>query len=315
MSFSAAVKQELAALPLEKPCCMAAEFNALTSCCASLSLQGGGRVQVRYRTLSASVLKRIFTLLKRRYSLRGLPRQSSLSRFGGQKQYALQLSVQDSRTLMQKLFPGKSAQDLGAFRGVPKRVARRICCRRAWIRGAFLGCGSLSDPQRGYRAEFVLEDASRAAYLIRLLALCDVQAGLVRRRGALVVYVRQGDALVTLMGLMGAARAVLDIENIRAAGSLRAAVNRVTNCDSANVSKQLSAAQQQVARITRISLAEGLNALPDGLEQLARLRLSNPDVTLAQLGELLNPPLSKSGVQHRMERIMRYAQGIQAVKP
>lgn len=310
MSFSAAVKQELAALPLEKPCCMAAEFNALTACCASLSLQGGGRAQVQYRTLSASVLKRIFTLLRRRYNLRGLPRQSSLSRFGGQKQYALQLSVQDSRTLLQKLFPGKSAQDLGAFRGVPKRVARRICCRRAWVRGAFLGCGSLSDPEVGYRAEFVFQDASRAAYLLRLLALCDVQASLTHRRGAQVVYVRQGDALVTLMGLMGAARAVLDIENIRASGSLNAAINRITNCDSANVSKQLSAAQWQVAQITLISLAQGLNTLPQELEQLARLRLSNPDANLAQLGELLDPPLSKSGVQHRMERILRCAQGI-----
>jgi len=311
MSFSAAVKQELAALPLEKPCCMAAEFNALTACCASLSLQGGGRAQVQYRTLSASVLKRIFTLLRRRYNLRGLPRQSSLSRFGGQKQYALQLSVQDSRILLQKLFPGKSAQDLGAFRGVPKRVARRICCRRAWIRGAFLGCGSLSDPELGYRAEFVLQDASRAVYLLRLLALCDVQASLAQRRGSQVVYVRQGDALVTLMGLMGATRAVLDIENIRASGSLNAAINRITNCDSANVSKQLSAAQRQVAQITHISLAQGLNALPQELEQLARLRLINPDANLAQLGELLNPPLSKSGVQHRMERILRYSEGIQ----
>ena len=310
MSFSAAVKQELAALPLEKPCCMAAEFNALTACCASLSLQGGGRAQVQYRTLSASVLKRIFTLLRRRYNLRGLPRQSSLSRFGGQKQYALQLSIQDSRALLQKLFPGKSAQDLGAFRGVPKRVARRICCRRAWVRGAFLGCGSLSDPETGYRAEFVLQDVSRAAYLLRLLALCDVRASLAQRRGVQVVYVRQGDALVTLMGLMGAARAVLDIENIRASGSLNAAINRITNCDSANVSKQLSAAQRQVARITRISLAQGLNALPQELEQLARLRLSNPDANLAQLGELLDPPLGKSGVQHRMERILRCAQGL-----
>lgn len=308
MSFSASLKQELAALPLDKACCMTAELNALTACCASLHLQGRGRAQLRYRTQSASVLKRIFSLLKQRHQLSALPRQYRLSRFGGQRQYELQLSAEDSRLLMRAINPGTGEQPV--FRGVPKRVARRICCRRAWIRGAFLGCGQASDPEKGYRAEFAFDDLSRANYLARLLSLGGITALRGERRGAHLVYLRQGDDLVTLMGLMGASRAVLMIENLRAAASLRGSVNRATNCDHANVMRQLSAAQKQVAQITRLSLARGLNSLPPELEQLARLRLSTPDATLEQLGELLSPKLSKSGVQHRMARIARLAESL-----
>ncbi|MHC1786098.1 MAG: DNA-binding protein WhiA [Christensenellales bacterium] len=304
------MKQELAALPLEKTCCMTAELNALTACCASLTLQGRGRAQLRYRTLSASVLKRIFMLLKSRHGLVALPRQTRLNRFGGQRQFELQLNGDDSRTLLRAMNPGAAPGELAVLRGVPKRVARRICCRRAWIRGAFLGCGTLSDPEKGYRAAFRFDEASRADYLVRLLALNGVSAGRVQRRGGELVQVRDGDALVTLMGMMGATRAVLHIENLRAAASLREGVNRATNCDHANVLRQLHAAQRQVEQITRLSLGVGLASLPPELEALARLRLANPDVTLAQLGELLEPPISKSGVQHRMARITRKLQAL-----
>ncbi len=310
MSFSASVKQELAALPLDKPCCMTAELSALTACCASLHLMGRGRVQLRYRTLSASVLKRIFSLLKARHGLSSLPRQYRLGRFGGQRQYELQLSTEDSRSLMRLINPGAGPTDLSVFRGVPKRVARRICCRRAWIRGAFLGCGTVSDPEKGYRAEFSFDDASRASYLSRLLSLGGITALSAQRRGTHIIYLREGDALVTLMGMMGATRAVLQIENLRAAASIREAVNRATNCDHANVLRQLTAAQRQVAQITQLSLRQGLSSLPDDLEQLARIRLATPDATLEQLGELLSPPLSKSGVQHRMQRISRLAKAL-----
>lgn len=308
MSFSAVVKQELAALPLDRACCMSAELNALTACCASLRLQGRGRAQLKYRTQSASVLRRIFSLLKQRHQLSALPRQYRLSRFGGQRFYELQLTGEDSRRLMRAINPG--ARDQAVFRGVPRRIARRICCRRAWIRGAFLGCGHVSDPEKGYRAEFAFDDPARAGYLARLLSLGGITPLRAKRRGAHLVYLRQGDDLVTLMGLMGAARAVLRIENLRAAASLREGVNRATNCDHANLLRQLTAAQKQVAQITRLSLERGLTSLPAELEQLARLRLANPDATLEQLGGLLSPPLSKSGVQHRMARLARLAEGL-----
>lgn len=306
MNFTATVKQELISLPLEKTCCMTSELNALTACCGSISLLGAGRVQLHYVTQSAGVLRRIFTLLKRRHGISAAPRLVRLGSFGGVRQYQLRLTPEDTRTVLRGMDPQRR-EGIG-LRGVPLRQTRRICCRRAWIRGAFLGCGTVTDPARGYRAEFVLADATRAAHLARLLTLNGVPTGHIQRRGSEVVYLRQGDALVTLLGLMGASRAVFHVENVRAAGSLSAGVNRATNCDHANLTKQLGAAQRQVEQITRISLARGLTALPRELEELARLRLSNPDAGLKELGDMLSPPLTKSGVQQRMRRIAAFAQ-------
>ncbi len=310
MSFSTALKQELVGLPLEKTCCMVSELSALTACCASLSLLGRGRLQLVYTTHSPSVLKRIFTLLKQGYTIAGAPRLSSLSNFGGIKQYQLRLSGEDSRILMRGLSGDhKGSQHLG-LPSVPSRVVRRICCRRAWIRGFFLGCGSVLDPRKGYRAEFVFDGADRADYLVRLLKLGGIDALRSERRGSEIVYIRQGDALFTLFGLMGASRAVMELENIRAENSLRESLNRVANCDTSNFRKQVGAAQQQIEHITRISLAQGLTSLPKDLEELARLRLSHPDLGLKELGDLASPPLSKSGVQHRLRRLSQIAQSI-----
>ncbi|NLC33032.1 MAG: DNA-binding protein WhiA [Clostridiales bacterium] len=311
MSFSTSLKQELVALPLEKTCCMASELGALTACCASISLQGRGRLQMVYTTHSPSVLKRIFTLLKQGYGIGGAPRLSSLSNFGGMKQYQLRLSVEDSRSLMRSLSGDHKGAHHPALYSVPSRIVRRICCRRAWIRGFFLGCGSVLDPRKGYRAEFVMDGAQRADYLVRLLKLGGIEALRSERRGNVIIYIRQGDALFTLFGLMGASRAVMELENIRAENSLRESLNRVANCDTSNFRKQVSAAQQQIEHITRISLLKGLTSLPKHLEELARLRLSHPDLGLKELGELASPPLSKSGVQHRLRRLAQIAQDIQ----
>lgn len=312
MSFSAELRRELVALPPGKSCCMTSELGALTACSASISLRGLGRVQLVYETRSAGVLRRIFTLLKARYGIKGVPSLTRLSNFGGVRQYQLRLSAEDSRALLRGLATDhhSSGHRLG-LPSVPRRVVRRICCRRAWIRGAFLACGSVSDPARGYRAEFVLDDAARADYLMRLLELSGVESLRAARRGSEVVYVRRGDSLSTLLSVMGAGSAMMEFENIRAASSLRGRTNRAANCDAGNLRKQVDAAQKQVEAITRISLARGLTSLPKELEELARLRLSHPELKLKDLGELLSPPLSKAGVQHRLSRILQAAREIE----
>lgn len=311
MSFNTALKQELVGLPLLKDCCLTGELEALTVCCASLSLFGRGRIQMVYTTHSPSVLKRVFSLLKQRFSISGAPRLSRMANFGGMRQYQLRLSGEDSRSLLRAL-SGEQKGGLGlGLPGVPKRVVRRICCRKAWIRGFFLGCGSVIDPLKGYRAEFVFDDAKRADYLLRLLKLAGIEALRAARRGSEIVYIRKGDDLFTLFGLMGASRAVMALENIRAENSLREGLNRVANCDSANLRKQIGAAQKQIEQITLISLRRGLTSLPKDLEILARLRLGHPDAGLYELGCLLKPPLSKSGVQHRLSRLSRIAEDLE----
>lgn len=305
MSFTAELKQELSALPLDKPCCMAAELSALSACTALMSLHGAGRWQLRFQSHSASVTKRIFKLLRQRYGLRAMPRLVRQPRFGGRRQYQLDLTAEDSRTLLRAVSPaGGMAQH--SLRSLPRRLTRRICCRRAWIRGMFLGCGTVQDLRRGYRAEFLPPDQQRADYLLRLLEQSGLSPRRSKRRGKELLYFSDGDSLATLLGLMGAGRAVLQLENLRAANAIKQRVSRATNCDQANMMKQLNTAQQQVDHIVAISLNQGLSALPRELEQLARLRLSRPDAGLKELAQLCDPPLTKSGLQHRMRRLMAF---------
>lgn len=282
---------------------MISELSALTGCCASLSLFGRGRYQLQYQSYSVSVIKRIFSLLKQRLGLRPSPRFSHQPRFGGRRQFQLVLNAADGRSLMRALGVKGLVQ---ALTGVPRRVLRRNCCRRAWIRGMFMGCGTVQDMRKGYRAEFVPPDKGRADTLERLLTQSGVKVGRISRRGREVLYIRDGDSLATLLSLMGASRTLLQMENIRAENSVSSTVNRVTNCDHANMNKQLSAAQRQVEKIVRISLKRGLTVLPEPLEKLARLRLANPDAGLKELAAMCQPPLTKSGVQHRLRRIMAF---------
>lgn len=312
MNFTASVKQELASLPPGKACCMTAELRALSMCLASLTLMGQGKLQMKYQSHSPSVAKRVLILLKKRYAVSAVPGFSTVSRFGGRRVYELRLSGEDSQRML------AVAGTVSAGGGVrlsftPGRVIRRICCRRAWIRGAFLGCGSITQPQRGYRAEFALERPQAAEYLMKLLELNGVKAARVERRGSQVVYVRDGDSVVTLLSLMGATRATLDTENLRAAATLKRDLNRVANCDQANIQKQLSAAQRQVAVVTAISLQQGLGSLPKELEALARLRLAHPDAGMKELAEMLRPPITKSGVQHRLRRLMDIAEALPGI--
>lgn len=304
MSFSLEVKQETAAVDAGKMCCMTTELSALTQCCALFANPGQGKPSVRYVTENAGCAKRILTLLRSRYGITASPHFARHARFGGGRDYVLQLSAADSAMLLRVL----GLTDVqGVYRRSAMRMPRRICCQRAYLRGMFLGCGSVGNPLKGYRAEFVLDDAGRASFLLRLLDRLGIRAGHVRRRSSDVLYISQGDAVVLLLGLIGAARAVLHVENIRAAASLRAGINRATNCDHANLHKQLRAAEKQAEAITAISLAVGLASLPDDLSALARLRLANRDASLEQLGLMMDPPLSKSGVQHRMRRMMQRA--------
>lgn len=316
MSFSGETKQEIAKLSPEKECCMIAELNALTQCLGALSLLGGGRIQLKYAAESLVVARRLLVLLKSglRYRVHTAVRREK--RFGGRLVTTLALSAEESRHLLRRLSvlrQDENGEDV--FQGVPRRIVRRICCRRSFLRGMFLGCGTVISPEKGYHAEFLVEDEQRARFLMRVLSLCDIEASMSMRRQKAVVYIKNGEAVSRLLATLGAARAVLKVEEVRTVRSVQKQVTRAINCDHANLGKQLSAAQRQLEAISHISRMTGLSALPDELQALARLRISHQDASLEQLGQLLKPTVSKSAVQHRMKRLMDIAAGLTVPVP
>lgn len=307
MSFTSRVKAELGSLDLAARCCVTAELGGMILGASVLTLSGRRQISLGFRTESAAVLRRALRLFNAAGPAASRPRLMLRERMAGRREYVLQLSDADSHRLLREqgmLRRDETGEDRFA---APRRVMRRNCCRRAYLRGAFMACGYIADPRRSYHVEWVCHDHPRAMRLKRVLAQVGLRAGLSARRGSALVTLKDGDQVAELLKMMGASLAVLSMENIRAEKSLKERANRAVNCDQANLGRQLAAAARQIEAIEAISRERGLSFLPPGLESLARLRLSQPDATLEQLGQQLSPPLSKSGVQHQMRRLIALA--------
>lgn len=311
MSFVSRVKAELSTLPPEKRCCVTSELGGLIQGASLLTLAGGRQPSLSLRAGNAAVLKRALTLFQKTGPASHKPQLRLSLGVARRRQYLLRLSPEDSRRVLREqgmLRPGEAGEERYA---APRRVTRRVCCHRSFVRGIFLASGYLADPVKRYHAEWVMNDPLAAGRLKRVLSQLGLKAKSQVRRGQTVVYLQGGDQVAELLKVMGATRAVLMMENLRAEKSLKEGTNRAFNCDQANLGRQITAAQKQVQAVEIISLNRGLSTLPEDLEALALLRLSHPDASLTELSTMLDPPISKSGVQHRMNRLIKLSEDIQ----
>jgi DNA-binding protein WhiA len=303
MSFSGDVKEELLRVQPEKPCCMLSELSALTQCCASLRLAGRGKVRVVYETENPALAKRIFLLLKRRMEITPQLEFNRHKRLGGRRLSILTVPEADSRRLLIALRMIQESESGLVYKGVPRAAMTRRCCRASFIRASFLGGGSVTSPEQEYRLEFVSSD-TRSDTLIKILAKSNIEGKTAKRRDGEIVYVRKGDDVVACLALMGAHRALLEMENTRINRDARNRANRARNCDEANLKKQLSAGEAQAQAIVAYSLAHSLSGLPQDLQEIGRLRMLRPDASLEELGQMLQKPIGKSGANHRMRKLM-----------
>lgn len=192
------------------------------------------------------------------------------------------------------------------------RISHRLyelnCCKRAVLRAAFLSSGSLTDPEKKYHFEIALSMESRALQLQQIMNDFDMEAKIVLRKKYFVLYVKEAERIADLLNIMGAHVALLDMENVRILKEMRNSVNRQVNCEVANSNKVVVAASQKIEDIEYIKERCGLAYLGDpGLIEIAELRLSHPDISLKELGELLSKPIGKSGVNHRLRKISEAA--------
>jgi len=177
------------------------------------------------------------------------------------------------------------------------------------LSGLFCLCGSVTDPNSGYHLELVLPDAGFAGKVQQLLAemVPPLAMKTAQRNQATVLYLKHNEQISDALMLMGAQKAAFSLMNLYAEKNLRSQTNRRMNCDLANIDKSLAAGAQQIEDIRRIAETVGLDALPEELQEIARIRLESPDATLRDLGAMLHPPLSRSGVHHRLARIAKIA--------
>lgn len=307
MSFAGDVKNELARLPEDKACCRQAELAALFRMGGTVSLGAGG-LGLNFATENAAVGRRLLAALKHAGGIRAEIAVSRSRRLQKRITYFIRVppaaAVRDLLTALGLL-------DAGGFNmASDAALLRRSCCRRAYLRGAFLGGGSVSRPERDYHLELVTSNAAFAGDIRRAMHSFGLNSGLTDRKQAYVVYLKDGDDIISFLRIVGATNALLKFENVRVVKDMRNQVNRLVNCETANLTKTVRAAVRQTEKIKRLVAARGLHSLPPGLQEMARLRLDHPEATLRELVTLHGGGLTRSGVNHRLRKLERLADAL-----
>ena len=192
----------------------------------------------------------------------------------------------------------------GELLAVKNALVQAVCCKRAYIRGAFIAAGSMSDPSKSYHFEIVCGELAQAEYVRDMINSFDLDAKIVTRKKTFVVYLKEGSQIVDVLNIMEAHIALMELENVRILKEMRNSVNRKVNCETANINKTVSAAVRQMEDIVYVRDTVGLDYLPEGLRDVALTRLENPDATLKELGSLMADPV---GVNHRLRKISEIA--------
>lgn len=308
-TFSQEVRDQLSGIPVKPVHCRRAELAALIGQMGSFALPSRGVIFLVLQSDSFAAVRRADFLLR---SLSGTQPEVTALRSRQWKEPLYTLIVREQEPLRRLLTETGFLTAGGALREaearVPARLLERECCRRAWLRGLFLAAGSVSDPHRSYHMEWTPGSEERCAQLREILAGFGLEAGVTDRRGNPAVYLKKAEAVSDALSLMGAFRSRLELEDIRILRGVRGDVNRQVNCETANLKKIAGAGADQIGAIRKIDAGPGLLSLPDTLREIAVLRLENPDASLEELGQMADPPLGKSGVNHRLRRLKQIAE-------
>lgn len=291
-SFAAQAKEEICANPLAQSL-PEAELAAMTLSGAAVSGPADACI-LKYRTESAVVAKRLKTLI-----LDLTQEEPELS--AGKRSWLV--TVSNGPALLARL--GLDAALAGSL---PPRALKTRRGRVAAVRGAFLVSGSVSDPNKGYHLEFVTPKETFASLLQSTLRTLGLEAKIFQRKSCFVIYLNEGDSIASLLALIGAHTSILDLENVRVLKETRNNVNRIVNCETANINKSVNAAVAQIRSIELIDREVGLTKLSAALQEAARLRLEYPEATLQELCELSGT--TKSGMNHRLRKIKAIARDI-----
>ncbi|MBQ6394892.1 MAG: DNA-binding protein WhiA [Atopobiaceae bacterium] len=304
MSFTAEVKDELSRVEGECPDCAIAQLSALIHVCGSLSFSGSGSYAIRIATETGAVAR---TLVKLTHDILDLETLLTVrrSRLHKTRNYLIEIPAQRGLEAalirMGIIEPDGGGRSLVA--GISPRIVRRDCCKRAYLRGAFMGGGFIADPRGDFHLEIAVSTKELADALIELASEVGVGARLNHRRGTWAVYLKSFDDINYLLGAMGATRSVLAVENVRVMKSVKSDVNRLVNAELANQARSTGAAADQLALIRDVEREIGFQNLPPALERFCRLRRAHPELSLRDLGELSDPPVSKSALYHRILRL------------
>jgi len=283
-----------------------AELSALFHLEGALHLTGPHRLSLHTESENAAVARKMFSYLKELFLVSPELRVEKAPRLRGHNCYCLFLADGERSTqILNEL--GLLDDSLRPVLGVPARITRRHCCGIAYLRGAFLGGGYVSRPDQPAHLEINVQHSEMAEGLRDLADRYGLDMHLARKRRLYSVYSKSRSEQADLLALLGAHNAVLRLQSDAVLRELRERVNRRVNSETANLARAVDAAQRQLRDIRILEEGPGLACLPEALREIAEARLRYPEASLQELGECLQPPLSKSAVYHRLLRIRRMA--------
>ena len=316
MSYASETKNELARIEPEKKCCMLAEITGFMRFAGSVGFAGGGKFRMVMTTPNLAVVRHYKKLIRSYFSVDtdieiGSTGRNARGLKGAKaKEYIIRIEPENNSEMILRemgiliVRGGVNTLSDGIYDG----IIRTKCCRKAYMRGMFLGTGTISDPLKSYHLEYVCDSEVLAKDLRHLIrTFDDLSAKIVPRKDKFIVYMKNSQYISDTLAIMGAHSGVLQFEDVKIQKGLVSEAVRITNCDNANTDRTLDASQRQVEAIKKIQAIGGLDSLSEKLRELALLRLYNPEASLTQLGEMMSPPLKKSGVNNRMKRILDFA--------
>ena len=307
MSFSGDIKEELLFVMGNSRHCQMAELAAYFQFCSRMSMTENDTNTHKIQTENKIVARKCFTLLKKTFKIYVdvTVRQGGTQL--GNMTYFLRLEEHPSKD---KVIDALKMTEWEKGACTSTLLLKSGCCKRAFLRGAYLVAGSISDPYKSYHMELVCQNPQQAGQLQKLLLDFGMESKIMQRKKHYVVYMKDGENIANFLNVIEAHRAFMEFENARIYKEVRNKVNRQMNCDSANINKIVSTANRQVEDITFIREVYGLEKLPDALREMAYVRLENPDAPLGELGKYLDPPVGKSGVNHRLRKLGEFAKSL-----
>ncbi len=308
MSFSSEVKEELAGHISTSRHCQLAELSAMICFLGKMQQNEGAGISLGLQTENETVLRKCFTLLKKTFNIDTYDSQIPHEEGKGHTYVVLTKDGGEVDKILQAVkIEKKDGMKKAGETGVNPLLIKNACCKRAFLRGAFLCIGSMSDPEKSYHLEFVCTHKESAEQLKELIQGFEVDAKIVVRKKYYVVYLKEGAGIVDLLNLMGAYVSLMNFENYRIVKEVRNSINRKVNCETANITKTVNASSKQIEDILLIRERYGFQNLPDNLKETAEIRLEYPDATLKELGQILNPSVGKSGMNHRLRKLSEIA--------
>lgn len=312
MSFATNARGELARESCVDICCARAELAAALLSSGGISFRGIKRYSLSLTAADGAIVRRYFSLLKQFWGVTAQIRTVEAEALNASVRYQLVIPEENAQRLLDEMRLLDESALFGVRQSPEEALLHYACCKKSFLRGAFLMCGVVANPEKEYHLEIAAPTEEFAQNVLEIMNYFEIPAKNTCRKTKYVVYLKKAEEISDCLTLMGASSSVLSLENVRIKKGVSNQVNRQINCDASNINRTMAAAEAQIEDIRYLDSEVGLDKLPKSLREMAEARMANPDVSLSELGELLVPPLGKSGVNARLRRLSELARKLRS---